>query len=107
MNGDIVNMVRKIIIIVCMLTAICLVIIQPGEIHSLIESLRDELGGFGGYVFLFYYLSATLLFWIGVPAGWNFAKERFLGGFGGLICVLIGMNLSPIIALFQLLKPKE
>ena len=98
---------KKIIIITLILVALALVIIQPMEIAEMMDDFRESIGSFWTYVVTFYLVSSALLFWIGAPAGWNYAKNRFWGIWGVLICAYIGMYLSLPIALVQLLTHKK
>ena len=48
--------------------------------------------------------SSTLLFWVGLSAGWCFARDNGFQYIGMLVLAVIGMYLSLPIAIFALLK---
>lgn len=49
-------------------------------------------------------ISTILLCWIGVPAGWCFARDNGMGPIAVLVFALIGMYLSLPVAIIQLIK---
>lgn len=95
---------KKIFIVILILVALLLVIIHPSDMYGMIVDLSEDYGYFAAYIISFYFIASTLLFWVGVPAGWRFAVNCSLGIIGRLIFAYIGMALSLPIALVQLLK---
>ena len=58
-------------------------------------------------LFMFYVFSTALLFWIGAPAGWWFARDNGMSGFAIIIFAYIGMYLSLPIAIIQLIESRQ
>ena len=93
-----------IIIIVLLIAALFFTIFPPSgaEMFS-----AENVGHFWAFVLNYYMFSSAFLFWIGIPAGWNLAKNHFAGIWIGLFCAFIGMYLSLPIAIVKLFMPKN
>ena len=96
---------KKIIIIVLLIVALFFTIFPPDEIFAQFKS--EYVGPFWAFVLNYYMVSSAFLFWIGIPAGWNLAKNHFAGIWIGLFCAFIGMYLSLPIAIVKLFMPKN
>ena len=100
--------VKKIVIAVFLLVILAIVILLPQPLYQEFFGVSaEELNPIWGRVLLFFAISSTALFWVGVPAGWRFAREADWALFGITVSVLVGMLLSLPIALFQLLRRTE
>ncbi len=106
-------MFKKILIVICLLIALFIILPAACKLDNLIGDLAkdvDEMtkvfGEFWKYPLAFYLASSALLFWVGIPAGWRYARDNFWGIWGILIAAFIGMYLSLPIAIVQLFKPR-
>ena len=100
---------RKIAIIVFLVGALIFTIIQPGDFATMGDDLVKYIGGSWfahvlSFIIMFYISSTVVLFWVGIPAGWVFARDMDWGIFGIFVSVYIGMLISLPIAIYQLFR---
>ena len=108
-------MVKKIAILVFLIATVFVSIImmtlQAPQITGITEPVVGVLGGLLGnivaFVLVYLYMATTLLFWVGIPAGWNFARDRDWNLWMALICSLFGLWLSLQIAIVQLVRSRN
>lgn len=106
---------KKILIILLIIVALFLfifmrpVLLDPHGIFGplSINAVIESCGPFWGNVLSFYFVSSTLLFWVGIPTGWTFARDCGLGLIGRLILAYICLLLSLPIAIVQLFIPSK
>ncbi len=108
-------MIKKVIIGLVLLIILFLfifkseVILNPSGFFGSLECafIIEKCGVFWGNIISYILVCDGLLFWVGISAGWTWARDNCFGFGMRVFCAFIGIFLSFPIAIVKLFSPQN
>ena len=105
-------MAKKVVITIILILSLIATLVAAifPQTAELVDASADDMNefkqlvGFWIYPIIFFCISSTLLSWLGIYVGWNFARDNDWTLVPILISTYIGMLLSLPIALVHLFR---